>query len=175
MPAADLTSVRLLLRRVRRRAGQRRIPLVLSFGAVSLALAVGLGVVLSLQIDRTINQHSVRDLKKTTTNAVALASNLIFTDVSAKGAALLTTAEKIHEVKLMNSASVVLRQTGAAVAAEAVLPDGTVVAGSGAAPFGAKVAVDDGFRSTLRGETVTRVLVHGHPATSHQSRARSSP
>ncbi len=124
---------------------------------------MGLGVVLSLQIDRTINQHSVRDLKKTTTSAVALASNLIFTDVSANGAALLTTAEKIHEVKLMNSASAVLRQTSAAVASEAILPDGTVVAGSGAEPFGAKVAVDVGFRAALHGETVTRVIAGAHP------------
>ena len=161
--AADFTRVRLSLRRVRRRTERRRIPLVLSFGAVSLALAVGLGLVLSLQIGRTINQHSVRDLKKTTANAVALASNLILTDVSANGASMLTTAEKIHEVKLMNGASTVLRQTGATVVAEAILADGTVVAGSGGGAFGSKVSIDAGFRAALQGQTVTRVLRHAHP------------
>jgi hypothetical protein len=62
------------------RAGGRRIPLVLSFGAVSLALTLGLGFVLSLMIDRTVNEHSIRALKNTTVSSVAVASQLIITD-----------------------------------------------------------------------------------------------
>jgi diguanylate cyclase (GGDEF)-like protein len=130
---------------------------------VSLVLAVGLGVVLSLQIDRTINQHSVRDLKETTTSAVALLSNLILTDGTKPGDQSPSAAEKVHQVALMNAASVVLRQTGSSVAVEALLPNGTVIAGSGGAAFGTRVALDAGFRDALEGRVVTQVLRRSHP------------
>ena len=104
----------------------------------------------SWQLDRTINQHSVRDLKKTTTSAVALASNLIITDGSKPNDPSPSLAEKLQQVQLMSAAALVLRQTGATVAAEALLPDGTVIAGSGASEFGTRVAIDGGFQDALR-------------------------
>jgi diguanylate cyclase (GGDEF)-like protein len=115
-------------------------------------------VVLSIQIDHTINEHSVRDLKKTTGNAVALASTLILTDGTKPGDPAPSAAERLHQMALMNTASEVLRRTGASEAVEALLPDGLVIAGSGGARFGTKVSIDEGFQDVLEGSVDTHIL-----------------
>jgi diguanylate cyclase (GGDEF)-like protein len=129
-----------------------------SFGAVSLALTLGLGVVLSLMIDRTINEHSVRALKKTTTSSVAVASQVIISDAGTVNANAMTFAQQMHQVKLMNTAASVLRSTGSSVSAEALLPDGTVIGGAGGAKFGTKDFMDAGFHAALKGAVVTRII-----------------
>ncbi len=135
----------------------------MSFGAVSLALTLGLGLVLSWMIDRTINEHSVRALKNTTTTAVAVASNVIIANAGTSIGDVSSFAEEIQEVKLINTAANVLMSTGSSVAAEAMPPDGTVIAGVGGAKVGSKESIDSGFRNALKGDVVTRTLRRGHP------------
>ena len=130
----------------------------MSFGAVSLALTLSLGAVLAVMIDHNINSHSVRALKATTANAVAVASKVIIADAGGADANVLTFAEKMRQVKLMNTAASVLLQTGASVSAEVLLPDGTVIGGDGGAKFGTKEVIDAGFRQALKGATVTRII-----------------
>jgi diguanylate cyclase (GGDEF)-like protein len=150
--------------RARRRA-DRRIPLIVSFAAISLALTMGLGTVLALMIDRTINDHSIRALKNTTTSAVAVASKVIIVDANTTNPDAMTFAQQMQQVKLMNTAASVLLSTGASVAAEALLPDGTVIGGAGGAKFGTKEVRDAGFRTALTGTTVLRILYGSHPGT----------
>ncbi|HEX4431681.1 MAG TPA: EAL domain-containing protein [Frankiaceae bacterium] len=135
----------------------------MTFGTVSLALALGLGVVLSLQIDRTINQHSERALKNVTTSAVAVAAQVIIADFPAAADRAPTPAEQVHQVKLMNTAATVLRESGSSVAAEALLTNGYVIAGTGADAAGTTASMGPGFRDALRGLVVTKVLRRNQP------------
>jgi diguanylate cyclase (GGDEF)-like protein len=141
----------------------RRVPLIVSFAAVSLVLTLGLGAVLSWMIERTIKEHSVRALKNSTISAVAVASQVIIADTHAANANALTFAQEMHQAELMNTAARVLLQTGSSAAAEALLPDGTIIGGAGGAKFGTKELVDAGFREALKGHTVARILYRSHP------------
>jgi diguanylate cyclase (GGDEF)-like protein len=155
-----------------RRPGRPRIPLIVSFGVISLALTFGLGLVLALKIDATFNQHSVRDLKKTTTSAVALASRLILTDGTKPGDTSPSAAERNHQVGLMNTASQVLRQTGDTVATEALLTNGYVIAGVGGDASGTTVPADEGFQDALHGQVVTAILRRSHPGDASSAERR---
>ena len=120
-------------------------------------------MILSVQIHRTINTHSVRALKNTTISAVAVASKVIIADFPTAGDHVPTAAEQVHQVKLMNTAATVLRETGSSVAAEVLLTTGYVIAGTGGDAAGTTVAMDAGFRRAVQGDVVTAELHRGHP------------
>ena len=163
MVAADCTDVRRIPVSARRRT-VRRVPLIVSFAGISLALTIGLAAVLSVMIDHTINEHSVRALKNSTTTAVAVASKVILADAPTTSAQQMSMVEKLREVALMNTAAKVLRETGSSVASEALLPDGTVIGGVGGAKLGSKDSIDQGFRDALAGKVVSRILHSSHSA-----------
>ena len=137
----------------------RRMPLVTSFAVVSLVLTIGLGWLLSAQIQHSVSQRGVRELEKTTTSAVALTVNLIVTDVGRTATGVpVSLAEEQKEIRLITSAAKVLLANGDAVGVEAALANGLVIGGAGASPVGAKLAVDSRFRAALRGSTVLNTL-----------------
>jgi diguanylate cyclase (GGDEF)-like protein len=145
------------------RAHRRRVSLAVSFGVVSLVLTLAFGAVFALQIERTTDQRSVRDLKTTTASAVALTANLIVSTVSPHAGRPESIQEKLAQVRLITSASQVLVREGDAVGAQAALPDGTVIGGAGAATAGTKLPLDENFRSALQGRTQTRILHRSAP------------
>ena len=148
-----------LARRHASGTAERRIPLVLSFAAVSLILTLVLGFVLGRQIERSVNARGLEMLRRTTQSAIALTVNTIVTGLSFGTNGLPATAQQqLAQVALISSASRVLVANSDVVAVEAVLADGTVIGGAGEPPVGVKIPRDVRFRAALAGTQQIRTL-----------------
>jgi diguanylate cyclase (GGDEF)-like protein len=155
--------------RLRRLSGG--LPLTVTFGVVSMMLTVLLGVVLSVQIQRVVTQHGIRELTKTTQTAVGLTANTIISGLGYSTQGRAPTAQQQRaQVNLISSASRVLVANSDIVAVEGALPDGTVAGSWGTSPVGTKVPVDASFRAALTGETQVRTLGSASPKTPVEER-----
>jgi diguanylate cyclase (GGDEF)-like protein len=132
---------------------------MVSFSIVSLVLTLALGVVLGVQIQRSVTQRSLAVMRKSTQGAIALTVNTIMSGLSfGKSGTPLTTGQQQAQAGLISSASRVLVAESDIVAVEAVLADGTVIGGASAPPVGTKIARGLGFRRALAGVTQVRTL-----------------
>jgi diguanylate cyclase (GGDEF)-like protein len=151
--------VKLFLRRRDSLADGRRIPLMASFGVVSLLLTVLLGLVLDVRIKRSVSERSVGVLTKTTQSAIALTLNTIISGTAyGKDGIAVTPQQQQAELATISSAARALVANSDIVAVIAVLPDGTVIGGVGAPPAASKIPLDPGFRAALGGQTQIETL-----------------
>ena len=150
----------------RRQKGRRRVPLMVSFGVVSLVLTVALGAVLGAEIQRSVTSRSVAVLRRTAQSAIALTVDTIVSGLSfGKNGVPLTSGQQQAQANLISSAAHSLVANSDIVGVEAVLADGTVIGGANAPPVGAKAVRDAGFRAALGGTTLVRTLSRGSRAT----------
>jgi diguanylate cyclase (GGDEF)-like protein len=155
--------VKLLRRNPSSTAGQRRLPLMATFTAVSLVLTLAVGLVLAAQIQRLVARRSLQTLTQSTQSAVAITMNTIVTGLTyGRSGAPLTTAQRKAQVGIISSAAEVLLRNSQNALVVGVLADGTVVGGAGGAPaIGTKLALDSDFRAALSGQTKVRTLHDG--------------
>jgi diguanylate cyclase (GGDEF)-like protein len=138
---------------------RRRVPLMVSFSIVSLVLILALGVLLGVQIRRSVTRRSLAGLRRSTQGAIALAVNTITSGLSfGKNGIPDTAGQQQDQADLISSASRVLVAQSDIVAVEAILADGTVIGGAKAPPVGTKIARDLRFRLALTGLTEVRTL-----------------
>ena len=132
---------------------------MVSFTIVSLVLTLTLGVLLGVQIRRSVTQRSLAVMRKSTQGAIALTVNTITSGLSfGKDGLPRTAGQQQAQADLISSASrVLVAQTGI-VAVEAVLADGTVIGGAKAPRVGTRIPRDLRFRRALEGVTQVRTL-----------------
>jgi diguanylate cyclase (GGDEF)-like protein len=149
------------------RIWMRRLPLMLTFGVLSLVVTMAVGVVLASQIQRLVARRSIQTLTESTHSAVAITMHTIVTGLTyGPGETPLKTPQRQAQVDLISAASRVLVGNSETVVVEGVLANGMIVGGAGAPPVGTKVALDADFRAALAGQTLVRTL--------HADAARSS-
>lgn len=141
------------------RTGRRRVPLLASFGIMSLVLILALGVVLAIQIQNQVARRSVAQLTKTTQSAIALTVNTVASGLTYGRAGTSPTPQQQQaQAGLITSASRVLVGNSDVVAVDAVLANGTVIGGWGSPPVGSKLASTPGFRAALLGGSEVQTL-----------------
>lgn len=140
-------------------AGGHRPSLTLTFAVLSLVLTAAVGFVVSAQLTRTITGRSIEALRQTTTGGIDLTLGVILANkLQPAPGEPLTLAQEVAQATLMTTASRILVRDGQSVGVEAMLPNGAVIAGWGAAAVGTVVARDAQFRSALVGGTQTEIL-----------------
>jgi diguanylate cyclase (GGDEF)-like protein len=149
-----------LLRGIRaRRTVLRRLPLMLTFGVISLVLTVAVGLALGSQIHRMVERRSVQSLTQSTRSAVAIAMSTIVTGVTyGRGETPMNTVQREAQVKVISSVSKVLVANSETVVVEGLLATGMVVGGAGERPVGTMTTLDADFRAALAGQTLVRTL-----------------
>lgn len=156
-----------LIRRRDAALNRRRVPLMVSFSAVSLVLTVVLGVVLGVQIQRSVTRRSLEVMRKTTQDAIVLTVNTIMTGLSFGSSGIpLTAAQQQAQAGFISSSARILVADGDIVAVEVILANGTVVGGANAPAVGTKVPPDVGFGLALKGVPQLRTLAAKAPSAS---------
>ena len=147
------------MRREAPRAPRRRVPLMMSFGVVSLTLTVALYVVLDVRIRQSVAARSVATLTQTTQSALAITINTLLSGPAyGTGGIPATGAQQQAQAGAISASARTLVANSDIVAVEAVLSDGTVIGGANAPPVGTKLPSDAGFRAALTGVKHVRMI-----------------
>jgi diguanylate cyclase (GGDEF)-like protein len=141
--------------------GTHRLPLMASFGVLSLVLTVALGLTLGIQIRHQVQRRSAADLTATTESAIAITANNIVSGLATGHPGPSTPQQKTAQAGVITSASRALVAHSDVVAVEAVLADGTVIGGSDAPAVGATVSPEPGFGAALHGVNQVRTMPVG--------------
>ena len=143
-----------------------RLPLMLTFGVISLVLTVAVGLVLGSQIHRMVERRSVQALTQSTQSAVAIAMSTITTGVTyGRGETPMNTVQRAAQVKVISSVSKVLVANSETVVVVGMLANGMVVGGAGEPAVGTMTTLNADFRAALAGQTLVRTLNAGDGAT----------
>jgi hypothetical protein len=148
--------------RRRGRHERRSVPLTVSFGVLSLALTLALGVFLGSLIQHQVTRRSTAELATTTQIATAITIQTIVTGLTyGTNGIPKTGGEQLAQADVISSAARVLVNNSDVESVDAVLADGTVIGGAAGPPVGSTVPRTPEFSAALRGVSQVRTLATG--------------
>jgi diguanylate cyclase (GGDEF)-like protein len=157
-----------------RRAGARprRVPLMLSFGVLSLTLTLVLGIVLAAQVRDAVTERDLSVLTKTTKGVIAVTIQTIVSQVAYGNKGIPdTNGQQRAQANAISAAARVLVANSDVVSVEAVLANGLVIGGANSPPVATKLSRDTDFRAALSGVIRVRTLgAHDASATPVEQR-----
>ena len=148
--------------RLRSRVKRRLVPLTVSFGVLSFALTLVLGVVLGGLIQHQVKSQSEADLAASTRIATVITIHTIVSELTYGTNGIPGNADqKLAQATTISAAARVLVDNSDVVSVTAVLVNGTMIGGVAGPPVGSTVARTAGFSAALHGVSQVRTLVVG--------------
>jgi diguanylate cyclase (GGDEF)-like protein len=146
--------------RPRSRDRRRLLPLTISFGILSFALTLALGVVLGGLIQHQVKSQSEAGLDTSTRIATVITIHTIVSGLNYGSNGIpLTNSQRVAQVNAISSDARVLVDNSDVVGVSAVLADGTMIGGVAGPSVGSKVRRTVGFSAALRGLEQNRTLL----------------